>query len=135
MIEAVDHIGVAVKSISEAAKFYEEKLGLKIIGIEEVKDQKVRVAFIPIGGTRIELIEAITPDSPIAAFISKRGEGIHHVALRVPNLEESLKSLKEKGVVLIDEKPRIGARGIKIAFVHPKSTGGILLELCEELKK
>ncbi|MEM1537727.1 MAG: methylmalonyl-CoA epimerase [Candidatus Nezhaarchaeales archaeon] len=131
MIEAVDHIGVAVKEISEAAKFYEEKLGLKVAGVEEVKDQKVKVAFIPIGETRIELIEATAPDSPIAAFISKRGEGIHHVALRVTNLEEALNTLKGRGVTLIDEKPRIGARGIKIAFIHPKSSG-ILLELCQE---
>ncbi|ALV63241.1 Methylmalonyl-CoA epimerase [Thermococcus sp. 2319x1] len=130
MIRKVDHIGIAVRNLEEAIKIW-ENLGLKVEEIEEVPDQKVRTAIFYAGETRIELLEATAEDSPIAKFIEKRGEGIHHIALGVDNIEEHLKKLKEKGFKLIDETPRIGAGGAKIAFVHPKSVGGVLLELCE----
>ncbi|HHI01082.1 MAG: methylmalonyl-CoA epimerase [Thermococcus sp.] len=130
MIKKVDHIGIAVKNLEDAIKIW-ESLGLKVEEIEEVPDQKVRTAIFHAGETRIELLEATAEDSPIAKFIEKRGEGIHHIALGVDNIEEHLEKLKEKGFRLIDEKPRIGAGGAKIAFVHPKSVGGVLLELCE----
>ncbi len=127
----VDHIGIAVKSISEALKLYEETLGIKCEGIEEVPEQKVKTAFLPIGDTEIELLESTAPDGPVAKFIEKRGEGLHHIALRVENIEEALEELKKKGIRLIDEKPRKGAGGARIAFLHPKATGGVLLEICE----
>jgi len=127
----VDHIGIAVKSISEALKLYEESLGIKCEGIEEVPEQKVKTAFLPIGDTEIELLESTAPDGPVAKFIEKRGEGLHHIALRVENIEEALEELKKKGIRLIDEKPRKGAGGARIAFLHPKATGGVLLEICE----
>ncbi|MCO6041615.1 methylmalonyl-CoA epimerase [Thermococcus alcaliphilus] len=130
MIKKVDHIGIAVRNLEEAIKIW-ENLGLKVEEIEEVPDQKVRTAIFHAGETRIELLEATAEDSPIAKFIEKRGEGIHHIALGVDNIEEHLEKLKEKGFRLIDEKPRIGAGGAKIAFIHPKSVGGVLLELCE----
>jgi methylmalonyl-CoA/ethylmalonyl-CoA epimerase len=126
----IDHIGIAVKSLEESVKFY-EMLGLKAAGTEEVAEQKVRVAFIPTGDSEIELLESTAPDGPIARHIEKNGEGLQHVALRVDNIEAALAELKEKGVRLIDEKPRYGAGGARIAFIHPKSTGGILLELSE----
>ncbi|MDD4583571.1 MAG: methylmalonyl-CoA epimerase [Eubacteriales bacterium] len=131
MLEKIDHVGVAVKSIEESIKIYTEILGLKVTGIETVEEQKVKTAFIPIGESEIELLESTAPDGPIAKFIEKRGEGIQHIALRVDNLKQKLDELKQKGVRLIDEKPRIGAGGAKIAFIHPKSTKGILIELCE----
>ncbi len=127
----VDHIGIAVKSIDEALGFWESTLGIKCTGVEEVEEQKVKTAFLPIGDTEVELLEATSEESPVAKFIEKKGEGIHHLAIRVENLETALAELKEKGVRLIDETPRYGAGGAKIAFVHPKSTGGILLELSE----
>ncbi|KXG76884.1 4-hydroxyphenylpyruvate dioxygenase [Fervidicola ferrireducens] len=127
----IDHIGVAVKSIEEASKIYTELLGLEMHGIEEVQDQKVKVAFIPVGESEFELLEATDPESSIAKFIEKRGEGIQHIALRVDDIEKALEELKQKGVKLIDEKPRYGAGGAKIAFIHPKSTNGVLIELCE----
>jgi methylmalonyl-CoA/ethylmalonyl-CoA epimerase len=129
-ITRVDHIGIAVKSIVESLKVY-EALGLKSVGVEEVADQKVRVAFLPIGEAEIELLESTSPDGPVAKYIEKNGEGIQHLALRVDNLEAALAELKAQGVRLIDEKPRYGAGGAKIAFVHPRSTGGVLLELSE----
>jgi methylmalonyl-CoA/ethylmalonyl-CoA epimerase len=129
-ITRVDHIGIAVKSIAESLKFY-EALGLKSVGVEEVAEQKVRVAFLPIGEAEVELLESTAPDGPVAKYIDKNGEGIQHVALRVDNLEAALAELKAQGVRLIDEKPRYGAGGARIAFVHPRSTGGILLELSE----
>jgi len=132
MIRKINHIGVAVEDLNEAMKFYEENLGLEIEGIEEVKEQKVKVAFIPIGESRIELLQSTDPDGSISKFIEKRGEGIHHVALEVDRIEETLQKLKEKGVQLIDEKPRVGAHRMKIAFLHPRSTRGVLLELCEK---
>ena len=132
LIKKVSHIGIAVKSIEEAKKFYEDVLGLKVESEEVVEEQKVRIAFIPIGETRIELLEPTDPQGPIAKYIESRGEGIQHVALETDNIEADLAKLKEKGLRLIDEKPRRGARGAKIAFIHPKSTYGVLLELCEE---
>ena len=132
MIKKIDHIGVAVKNLNEAMRMYREGLGLEIEGTEEVKEQRVKVAFIPVGETRIELIESTDPNGVIAKFIERRGEGIHHIALEVDHIEEALQKLKERGVQLIDEKPRIGAHGMKIAFLHPRSTKGVLLELCEK---
>ncbi len=131
MIEKVDHIGIAVKNLDEAIKFYEEVLGLKCIGQEIVEDQKVRVGFLPLGDSEVELLESTTEDGTIAKFIEKKGEGIQHIALRVDSIEEALRDLKAKGVRLIDEKPRYGAGGAKIAFLHPKSTSGVLIEICE----
>mgnify|MGYP003587026915 FL=1 len=127
----IDHIGIAVKSIDEALNFWEATLGIKCHGVEEVAEQKVKTAFLPVKDTEIELLEGTSEDSPVAKFIAAKGEGIHHLAIRVDNLEEALAELKEKGVRLIDEKPRCGAGGAKIAFLHPKATGGILLELSE----
>lgn len=127
----IDHIGIAVKSIDESLKFWETTLGIKCHGVEEVTEQKVKTAFLPVKDTEIELLEATSPESPVAKFIEAKGEGIHHLAIRVENLEEALAELKEKGVRLIDEKPRLGAGGARIAFIHPKATGGILLELSE----
>lgn len=127
----VDHIGIAVKSIDEALKFWEGTLGIKCHGVEEVADQKVKTAFLPIEDTEVELLEGTSPESPVSKFIEAKGEGIHHLAIRVDDLEAALEELKVKGVRLIDEKPRLGAGGAKIAFIHPKATGGILLELSE----
>jgi methylmalonyl-CoA/ethylmalonyl-CoA epimerase len=127
----VDHIGIAVNSIQESLKFWEETLGIKCHGVEEVVEQKVKTAFLPIKDTEIELLEGTSPESPVAKFIEKKGEGIHHLAIRVDNLIEALEELKNKGVRLIDEKPRKGAGGASIAFLHPAATGGILLELSE----
>jgi methylmalonyl-CoA epimerase len=132
MMKKISHIGVAVENLNEAVKLYCESLGLEIEGTEEVKEQRVKVAFIPVGETRIELIESTDPNGIIAKFIERRGEGIHHIALEVDHIEDALKKLKETGVQLIDEKPRIGAHKMKIAFLHPKSTKGVLLELCEK---
>jgi methylmalonyl-CoA/ethylmalonyl-CoA epimerase len=126
----VDHIGIAVKNLAESAKLY-EMLGIKSTGVEEVAQQKVKVSFFPVGDSEIELLESTSPDGPIAKYIEKNGEGIQHLALRVDNIEAALAELKAKGVRLIDETPRYGAGGARIAFVHPKSTGGILLELSE----
>jgi methylmalonyl-CoA/ethylmalonyl-CoA epimerase len=126
----VDHIGIAVKNLAESAKFY-EMLGIQSTGSEVVAEQKVKVSFFPVGDSEIELLESTSPDGHIARYIEKNGEGIQHVALRVDNIEAALDELKAKGVRLIDEKPRYGAGGAKIAFVHPKSTGGILLELSQ----
>jgi methylmalonyl-CoA/ethylmalonyl-CoA epimerase len=126
----VDHIGIAVKNLAESSKLY-EMLGIAQAGVEEVAEQKVRVSFFPVGDSEIELLESTSPDGPIAKYIEKNGEGIQHLALRVDNLEAALAELKARGVRLIDEKPRYGAGGAKIAFVHPRATGGILLELSE----
>lgn len=126
----IDHIGIAVKDLEAASKFY-ETLGLVSTGIEVVEEQKVKVAFFPCGDSEFELLESTAEDGPIAKFIEKKGEGIQHVAVRVPNIEEAIAEMKEKGVRMIDETPRYGAGGARIAFCHPKSTGGILLELSE----
>lgn len=127
----VDHIGIAVKNLDAALKFYTEVLGLKAMGTEEVAEQKVKVAFLPCGDSELEILESTSPDGPIAKFIEKNGEGIQHIAIRVDDIEATLAELKEKGVRLIDEKPRYGAGGASIAFLHPKATGGVLLELTE----
>jgi len=132
MIKKISHIGVAVENLNEAMRLYTESLGLEIEGTEEVKEQRVKVAFIPVGESRIELLESTDPDGPIAKFIEKRGEGVHHIAVEVDRIEETLQRLKERGIQLIDEKPRVGAHRMKIAFLHPKSTRGVLLELCEK---
>lgn len=134
-VNRMDHLGVAVKDLTESKKFYTELLGLKVHGEDEVvEEQKVKVCFIPVGDSEIELLESTAPDGPIAKFIEKNGEGIQHVALHVDDLTAALEKLKAAGVRLIDEKPRYGAGGKNIAFIHPKSTGGILLELCEDRK-
>jgi methylmalonyl-CoA/ethylmalonyl-CoA epimerase len=130
-IKHIDHIGIAVKSIAQAGKFYTDMLGLKIADIENVADQKVNVAFLPITDSELELLESTHPDGPVAKYLESRGEGVQHIAFRVENIEEALAELKEKGVRLIDEKPRKGAGGAKIAFVHPKETNGVLIEICE----
>ncbi len=127
----VDHIGIAVKDLEQAKKFYTEVLGMTVMGEETVEQQKVKVCFIPCGDSEVELLESTAPDGPIAKFIEKNGEGVQHIALRVDNIEAAIADLKEKGVRMIDEAPRYGAGAAKIAFVHPKATGGILLELSE----
>ncbi len=134
MVQKIDHVGIAVKNLGEAIKFYEQTLGLKIEGQEIILDQKVKTAFIPLGESRIELLESLDPEGPVGKFIASRGEGIHHIALRVSDLEADLQSLKENGVKLIDEKPRRGAHKLRIAFIHPKATNGVLLELCQSEK-
>lgn len=131
MIKKVDHIGIAVRSIDEARKLYEDVLGLKVAHIEIVEEQKTKLAFIPTGDSEIELLESTDPDGPVAKFIAAKGEGIQHIAFRVDNIEEALASLKAAGVRMIDEKPRKGGGGAKIAFLHPKETFGTLIEICE----
>jgi methylmalonyl-CoA/ethylmalonyl-CoA epimerase len=133
-ITHIEHIGIAVKNIDEAIKYYENILGLKCYAIEEVTDQKVKTAFFKVGQTKIELLESISEDGPIGKFIEKKGEGIHHIALHVNNIQNALDEAKEKGVNLIDQNPRNGAEGLNIAFLHPKSTNGVLTEFCEEKK-
>lgn len=131
MITKIDHIGIAVRSLDDSLKFYLETLDLTYEGTETVENQGVRVAFLLAGNTRLELLEAISEQSPIAKFIEKRGEGIHHVALGVKNIEERIKEIKDKGIVMIYDEPKRGAHGAKVAFLHPKSTGGVLYEFCE----
>lgn len=131
MVQKVDHIGIAVRNLEESLKFYETALGLKSVGTEVVAEQKVRVAFLPTGDSEVELLEATAEDSPIAKFIEKNGEGVQHIAYRVDDIEAAIAEMKEKGIRMIDEKPRYGAGGAKIAFCHPKSTGGVLIELCQ----
>jgi methylmalonyl-CoA/ethylmalonyl-CoA epimerase len=127
----IDHLGIAVSSIDERKSLWSDLLGLLLAGSETVPDQKVTTAFFPLGESEIELLESSAPDGPITKYLEKRGEGIHHVAFRVENLDAALEELKAKGVRLIDEKPRIGAGGARIAFLHPQATYGILVELCE----
>ena len=130
-ISHIEHIGIAVKSIDEAKKYYEQILGLKCYSVEEVADQKVKTAFFKVGETKIELLEATAEDSPIAKFIEKKGEGIHHIAFASKDINNVLLQLDEKGINLIDKVSRKGAEGLNIAFLHPKSTFGVLTELCE----
>lgn len=130
-MKKIDHIGIAIKNMEAAKKFYEGVLGLKVTEEEIVEEQKVKVAFMPTGDSEVELLESTSPDGPIARYIEKNGEGIQHIAFRVDNLEEKLSQLKAAGIRLIDEKPRNGAGGAKIAFIHPKETFGTLIELCE----
>ena len=131
----IEHIGIAVKNLNEAISFYEKAFGLKCYNIEEVKEQKVKTAFFMVGQTKIELLESTDPEGPIGKFIEKKGEGIHHMAFAVKNLEQALQEVEQNGVTLIDKTPRKGAEGLDIAFLHPKSTFGVLTELCEDKNK
>lgn len=131
----IEHIGIAVKNLEESIKYYEEVLGLECYNIEEVKDQKVKTAFFKVGEVKIELLESTDSEGPIGKYVEKKGEGIHHIAFAVDNIEEKLKHAEEKGVRLIDAKSRKGAEGLDIAFLHPKSTFGVLTELCEDKNK
>lgn len=133
-ISHIEHIGIAVKSLEHAIPYYENVLGLKCYAIEEVQDQKVKTAFFQVGETKIELLEATDSESPIAKFIEKRGEGIHHIAFCVNSVTKGLEKMEAAGINLIDKKPRKGAEGLNIAFLHPKSTQGVLTELCEKPK-
>ncbi len=127
----IDHLGIAVNSIEDGKNFWSDVLGLAFEGAETVEEQKVTTAFFPVGESEVELLESTAPDGPVAKFIEKKGPGFQHVAFRVENIDEALAELKQKGIKLIDETPRIGAGGAKIAFLHPKATGGILVELCQ----
>lgn len=127
----IEHIGIAVKDLEEAKKYYEQVLGLECYAVEVVADQKVRTAFFKLGQTKIELLESISPDGPIGKFIEKKGEGIHHIAFSVNQLSKQLAAAESKGLELIDKAPRKGAEGLNIAFLHPRSTFGVLTELCE----
>jgi methylmalonyl-CoA/ethylmalonyl-CoA epimerase len=127
----IEHIGIAVADLENSISFYEKVFGLKCYNIEEIADQKVRTAFFMVGQTKIELLESTDPGGPIGKFIEKRGEGIHHIAFAVDNITEQLKNAEEEGVRLIDTIPKRGAEGLDIAFLHPKSTAGVLIEICE----
>lgn len=131
----IEHIGIAVSDLKSAIEFYENVLGLKCYNIEEVTDQKVRTAFFKVGETKIELLESTDPEGPIGKFIEKKGEGIHHIAFSVENIQEQLTAAAGKGIRLIDSMPRKGAEGLDIAFLHPKSTAGVLIEICENKNK
>ncbi|MBS3755908.1 MAG: methylmalonyl-CoA epimerase [Desulfobacterales bacterium] len=127
----IDHIGVAVNSNAEAGSFWSDVLGLPYEGEETVESQKVKTAFFPVDKSEVELLESTDEQGPVSKFIEKKGQGVHHIAFRVDDIEAALAELKEKGIDLIDEKPRPGAGGTKIAFIHPRATGGVLVELCE----
>ena len=127
----IEHIGIAVKNLKEAIKMYECIFGLSCYKIEEISDQKIRTAFFQIGQTKIELLESTDPEGPIGKFIEKKGEGVHHIAFAVENLADTLREVEANGFQLIDKQPRRGTEGLNIAFLHPRSTGGVLLELCE----
>ena len=129
-ITHIEHIGIAVKSIEEAKAYYEDVLGFECYAVEEVVDQKVKTAFFMVGQTKIELLEATSDESPVAKFIEKRGEGIHHIAFASKDVGAALKEAEEKGIRLIDKAPRKGAEGLNIGFLHPKSTLGVLTEIC-----
>lgn len=131
-IRKIEHLGIAVTSLDEAIPFYENVLGLKCYNIEEVADQKVKTAFFKVGDIKIELLEGTSPESPVAKFIEKKGQGVHHVAFAVDGIEDALADAESKGVQLIDKAPRKGAEGLDIAFLHPKSTFGVLTEFCED---
>jgi len=131
----IEHIGIAVSNLEESIRFYEKVFGLRCYNIETVAEQKVRTAFFLVGQTKIELLETTDPDGPIGKFIGKRGEGIHHIAFAVKNLEEKLRQAEKEGVRLIDATPRKGAEGLEIAFLNPKSTGGVLIEVCEDKQR
>lgn len=130
----IEHIGIAVKSLDEAIPFYEKVFGLECYAVEEVTDQKVKTAFFKVGETKIELLESTDAEGPIGKFLEKKGEGVHHLAFAVDGLDDKLKAAEESGVRLIDKQPRKGAEGLNIAFLHPKSTFGVLTELCEAPK-
>ncbi len=127
----IDHLGIAVNSIEDGKSFWGDVLGLEFEGSETVEEQKVTTAFFPVGESEVELLESTSPDGPVAKYIEKKGQGMQHIAFRVENIEEALAELKEKGIKLIDQVPRIGAGGAKIAFLHPKATAGVLVELCQ----
>jgi methylmalonyl-CoA/ethylmalonyl-CoA epimerase len=127
----IDHLGIAVKSIDSAKALY-EKLGLRVVREETIEHEKVKVALIPVGDSRVELLEATSPDSPVGKFIAKRGEGIHHIAMHVPNLSETVEELKKSGTRFVSEEIKVGAGGHLYVFVHPSSAGGVLLELCQD---
>jgi methylmalonyl-CoA/ethylmalonyl-CoA epimerase len=127
----IDHVGIAVNNLEETLSFYTEVLGLEVAGTEVVEEQKVKVAFLPVGDSEIELLESTDPEGPIARFIEKNGEGIQHIAFKVDDIEEAIEALKAKGMRMIDEKPRYGAGGAQIAFVHPKSSNRVLVELTQ----
>ncbi len=127
----LDHIGIAVKNIDEVANFYQNVLGISLEKTEVVEDQKVKVAFLPIGDTELELLESTHDDGPISRYIDKKGEGVQHLAFKVENIDDSINFMMDKGYRMIDESPRYGAGGAKIAFMHPKETNGVLIELCE----
>jgi len=131
-ISHIEHIGIAVKDLTASIPYYEEILGLKCYNIEEVVEQKVKTAFFKVGQTKIELLEPTSEESAVAKFIEKKGEGVHHIAFRVDNLVDALAECESKGVQLIDKAPRKGAEGLNIAFLHPKSTAGVLTEFCED---
>jgi methylmalonyl-CoA/ethylmalonyl-CoA epimerase len=130
----IEHIGIAVKNLDASIPYYEKVLGLKCYNIETVEDQKVKTAFFKVGQTKIELLEPTSEESTIAKFIEKKGEGVHHIAFAVPDVAQALKEAEAAGVQLIDKAPRAGAEKLNIAFLHPKSTGGVLTELCEQPK-
>ncbi len=127
----IDHIGVAVNSIDDSNSFWKEILGLDFAGSETVEEQKVTTAFYPVGDSEVELLESTASDGPVAKYIARKGEGVQHIAFRVEDIDAALEELKEKGIRLIDQTPRIGAGGARIAFLHPKDTNGVLVELCE----
>ena len=131
MYKKINHIGVAVKDLDEAIKLYRDQLGLEFKGTDEVESQKVKVAFFKIGETNIELVAATSPDSPIAKYLEKNREGIHHICFEVDDINKALSTLKERGVKLINEEPRKGAHNTLVAFIHPKSTNGVLTEICQ----
>ena len=131
-ISHIEHLGIAVENLEESIKYYEDVLGMKCYSIEEVVDPKVKTAFFLVGNTKIELLESTSPDGPIGKFISKKGQGIHHIAFAVDNATEALKLAEERGVRLIDKESRKGAEGLDIGFLHPKSTLGVLTELCSK---
>jgi len=131
MIKKIDHIGVVVSDIEEALQVYQQALGLTLAKIQDRPDQAVRIAFLPTGESEIELVQPVTGDSGVARFLQKRGEGIHHICLEVDDIEQALADLQERGLQLIDETPRTGFQGEKFAFIHPKSTHGVLIELYE----
>lgn len=132
MIKGLDHIGVAVRNLDEALEIYEGTLGLKVEKIRVLEEQKVKMAFLLAGETRIELLEPTDEEGPVAKFVEKRGEGVHHIAFAVVDIEAALHEMRKKGIAVVDEKPRIGAEGFKIAFLHPKSMKNVLVELCEK---
>lgn len=131
MLTKINHIGIAVKSLEETLSFYRDQLGMIFLGTEEVTDQKVKVAMLQVGESKIELLEPTSEESPVAKFIEKNGPGIHHLAYEVEDIEAAIAKLLSDGVRMIDEKPRNGAHGTRIAFVHPKSSNGVLTELCQ----
>ncbi|MGM9927395.1 MAG: methylmalonyl-CoA epimerase [Bacillus sp. (in: firmicutes)] len=135
MIKKVDHIGIAVTSIEQSLAYYRDVLGMTLEGTETVESQGVKVAFLDAGNTKIELLEPLSEESPVAKFISKRGEGIHHLALGVESIQQRIDEVKTKGIKMINDTPKTGAHGAQVAFMHPKTTGGVLFELCERGEK